>query len=219
MSCPPPRAALPLGVSSANGSVSVRGRDLHDLSDDLDSISSELSFGIRWARRLSPLPKTGRFSLGVGGLTGVTMAKLPKFPIVALLGAPLQGDAGPVLRMFPVLLRIKPPRDMPGFGSSVRSSRPSLESITLRAWKEGSSLENLPVPAGDPRPVIESPVCCRRVLGLLEAGEESPNAPGFCPWDTDDLRPFTPSPCALESLFEFCGGGFSGELTSPENAY
>jgi hypothetical protein len=147
------------------------------------------------------------------------MAKLPKFPIVALLGAALQGDAGPVLRIFPVLLRIKPPRDMPVFESSPRSSDPSLKSIALREWNDGSSLENLPVPAGDPRPVIESPVCCRRVLGLLEAGEETPNALGFCPCDTDDFRPFTPSPGALGSLLELWGGGFKGELTSPEKAY
>ena len=131
------------------------------------------------------------------------MAKLPKFPMVALFGAALQGDAGPVLRTFPVLLRINPPRDMLGLGSSALSSEPSLESIARREWNEDSSLENLPVPAGDPRPVTESPVCCRRVLGLLEAGDESPNAPGFCPWDTDDLRPFTPSPWVLVSLFEF----------------
>jgi hypothetical protein len=179
ISWPPPRAALPVGASSPNGSVSVRGRDLHDLSDGLDGTSSELSFGIRWARRLSPRPKPGLFSLGVGGLSGVTMAKLPKFPIVALLGAALQGDAGPVLRILPVLLRTKPPRDVPVLESSARSSDPSLKSIAFREWNDGSSLENLPVPAGEPRPVTESPVCCRRVLGLLDAGEESPNVPGI----------------------------------------
>lgn len=139
--------------------------------------------------------------------------------MVALFGAALQGDAVPVVRMFPELFRIKPPKAMPGFESSVRSSEPSLKSIALREWNDSSSLENLPVPAGDPSPVTESPVCCRRVLGLPDAGEETPKPLGVWPWDTDDLRPFTPSPGVLGSLFGFWGGGFSGELTSPEKAY
>ena len=68
--------------------------------------------------------------------------------------------------------------------------------------------------AGDPKAFIESLVACRRaVVGLLKTGEERPKLLEFCPWETDAFRPFAP-PCAVTSLFGFCGGGFSGELTS-----
>jgi hypothetical protein len=70
------------------------------------------------------------------------------------------------------------------------------------------------VPAGDPRPLIESLVCWRRVLGLLDEGEERANAFELAPYDTEGFRPF--DPCALGSLFELCGGGLRGELTSSE---
>jgi hypothetical protein len=78
---------------------------------------------------------------------------------------------------------------------------------------EGSSLENRLAP-GEARD-MESLVCCRRVPGLLDAGDERY---GAGPCEKEVLRPFMP-PGALGSLFELCGGGFIGELTSPENIY
>jgi hypothetical protein len=48
------------------------------------------------------------------------------------------------------------------------------------------------VPAGDPRPLIESLVCWRRVLGLLDEGEERANAFELAPYDTEGFRPFDP---------------------------
>jgi hypothetical protein len=126
------------------------------------------------------------------------------------------GDAGPLPNALPaVLLRIKPPNGRLLFVSSIRSSWLSFDSLNLRVKKgEGSSLENR-LALGDARD-NESLVCCRRVPGLLDAGDESPN--GAEPCEKDVLRPFSP-PGALGSLFEFCGGGFIGELTSPENNY
>jgi hypothetical protein len=83
--------------------------------------------GMRCASRDSPLPKTGLFSPGVGGL------KIPKFPMVALLGVAPQGDTGPLPRTLPaVLLRIRGPRGKLGLESSARSSLPSLKSLVLR---------------------------------------------------------------------------------------
>jgi hypothetical protein len=161
------------------------------------------------------LPKPGRFSLGVGGFADEPPnAKLPKFPIgdiVALAGPGPQGEAGPLPSALPtVLARINPPKGRVDFVSSARSSAPSFESLNLRLKNGDSSLENR-LPTGEAK--LESAVCCRRVLGLLdEAGEESPKV--LEPCEIDVLRPF--APCALGSLCVFCGGGFMVELTSPE---
>ena len=175
-------------------------------------MSSELSFGIKDAKRLSRVGKPGRFSMGVG-FEDPPRAKLPNVP---MLPSRPQGDAGPLPNALPaVLLRIKPPNGKLLLVSSTRSSWLSFDSLNLRVKKgDCSSLENRLAP-GDAND-IESLVCCRRVLGLLDAGEESPN--GAEPCEKDVLRPFNP-PWALGSLFEFCGGGFIGELTSPENSY
>jgi hypothetical protein len=108
--------------------------------------------------------------------------------MVALLGVAPQGDTGPLPRTLPaVLLRIRGPRGKLGLESSARSSLPSLKSLG-----EESSLPNRPVPAGDPRPLIESLVCWRRVLGLLDEGEERANAFELAPYDTEGFRPFDP---------------------------
>lgn len=196
MSCPPPKAALPDGCSSANGSVSVRCLGLHGRSAAFDAMSSVLSLFMRLANRLN----VGRLSMGVGGFAGPPIAKLPKFPIGDIVplvtGAP-HGDAGPLPSALPaVLLRIKPPNGSPVLGSSGRSSVPSLDSGNFRAEKgDDSSLEKRLID-GEDTPDTESVVCCLRVLGRLVTGDESPKLPEPC--DTEVLRPF--SPCTFGSL-------------------
>jgi len=208
---------IPVGViRKLTGSVSVvsvRCLPLHEPpAAAFEGTSSELSLVISLPKRL--LPKGTFFSAGVKGVPEPPSAKWPNEPTVALLGVfpHVDGDAGPFPSPLPpVLLRIKPALN----GFSALSSVPSLLSILPLKEVLLSSLENRPLPAGDPRLVTASLVCCRRVPGLLELGEDIPNGLEFCPIDA--LRPLAPSPWPLTSLF--CGGGFIGELTSVSKSY
>lgn len=125
MSWAPPSTALPETLSSPKGSVSVRCRGRHErlesgaeLSFDFVAILSELSLGIRCARRLSPRGFPVRFS----PIVEPGRAKLPKLPMpgsvvvveaeVEVVVEVCQGDA--LLNPGPlgvVLLRTNPPKD------------------------------------------------------------------------------------------------------------
>jgi hypothetical protein len=150
--------------------------------------------GIIEANRLSRLtPSAGRLSVEGACVVGVPgNAKLPKFPIgdiAALVGLAPQVDEDPLPRIPPVLVRMSPPKGKPFFVPW--SSPESFRSVGRRRNDEDSSRpEKRPVPAGDPKPVIESEVCCRRFGGLLEAGEERFKLFEFWPCEIEVLRPF-----------------------------
>ncbi|KAK5633740.1 hypothetical protein RRF57_009454 [Xylaria bambusicola] len=192
----------------------------------LFDVFSDVSLGIRWAKRLSPRVVPGRFS----PIVEPGSAKFPKLPNPDSPpdGVVCHGEGAPyAVVLVAVLARVRPPNgmDLVAVSLAPRSSSGSshidgsLASVFFRSnQSEPLSREGRFVEMGEFKPPptengLVSPVSRRRVPGRDVFKAEGKLKLLEVPWEREVFRPFMPPPGWTPSLF-WAAGGFMVELTS-----